>query len=86
MTGGWGTPPGKPVLESIQETADRLRERAKAQPVANPQRVRLPGHPPYDVMTGRCADGYHDDCHGHLLGVPCCCDCHTPTEENTDDR
>lgn len=55
-------------------------------PKANPQRVRLPGHPPYDVLTGRCADGLHDDCHGHLLGVPCCCDCHTTTEENTDEH
>ena len=32
MTGGWGTPPGKPILESIKETADRLRERSKEQP------------------------------------------------------
>lgn len=42
--------------------------------------------PSYDVLTGRCADGLHDDCHGHLLGVPCCCDCHTTTEENTDEH
>jgi len=39
-----------------------------------------------DVMTVRCSDGLHEDCHGHLLGVPCCCDCHTTIEENTDDR
>lgn len=50
--------------------------------LANPKRVTVV----YDVMTGRCNDGYHDDCHGHLLGVPCCCDCHTTTEETTDDR
>ena len=82
MTGGWGTPPGKPILESIKETADRLRERSKEQPAGAERLHSILSN----VMTGRCSDGLHDDCHGHLLGVPCCCDCHTTTEENTDDR
>lgn len=79
MTGGWGTP--RPTPEAVQEAADALSAREKEQPLANPQRVRLPGHPPYDVLTGRCSDGLHDDCHGHLLGVPCCCDCHNDYRE-----
>jgi len=51
-------------------------------PSANPRRTQILSN----VLTGRCSDGLHEVCHGHLLGVPCCCDCHTTTEENTDDR
>lgn len=85
MTGGWGTP-RVPVLQAIEETAERLRERAKEQPLANPERVRAGMELLTNVVTGRCNDGYHDDCHGHLLGVPCCCTCHTTTEETTDEH
>lgn len=80
MTGGWGTPKAKPPSND----PERPPKGPASGSLANPRRVQV--EVVVDVMTGRCADGWHEECHGHLLGVPCCCDCHTTTKETTDDR
>jgi hypothetical protein len=69
MTGGWGTRKQPPSTDP-----ERPPVGPASGPLANPKRTRA--EVVIDVMTGRCADGLHEDCPGHLLGVPCCCECH----------
>lgn len=62
MTGGWGAPRANPNRTQVTEAVQRIAAFENERP---------------DVMTGRCADGLHEDCHGHILGIPCSCECHT---------
>ena len=74
MTGGWGT-----RLTPQQREREEQRLAAKARMRADYERKRAALLA--NVLTGACGDGLHENCQGHLLGVPCCCTCHKEAAE-----
>lgn len=71
MTGGWGTARSRPPSDDPERPPKGLASGT----LANPRRVQVE-ITVKGVLTGRCADGTHGDCHETVLGVPCCCECH----------